>query len=66
MIIQYNNEQNTHKTQQSRQNNPKYEENRTLKMAELNKSNSTEEFHIDLHGSPIDLNRLAIGHKELI
>ena len=51
MIIQYNNEQNTHKTQQSRENNPKYEENRTLKMAELNKSNFTEEFHIDLHGS---------------
>ena len=66
MIIQYNNEQNTHKTQQSRENNPKYEENRTLKMAELNKSNFTEEFHIDLHGSSIKLNRLAIGHIELI
>ena len=26
-------------------------------MAELNKSNFTEEFHIDLHGSQIKLNR---------
>ena len=50
------------KHKQSRENNPKYEENRTLKMAELNKSNLTEEFHIDLHGSQIKLNRLAIGH----
>ena len=47
-------------------NNPKYEENRTLKMAELNKSNFTQELHIDLHGSSIKLNRLAIGHIELI
>ena len=54
------------KHKQSRENNPKYEENRTLKMAELNKSNSTEEFHIDLHGPQIKLNRLAIGHIELI
>ena len=30
------------------------------------KSNSTGEFHIDLHGSPIKLNRLAIGHIKLI
>ena len=35
-------------------------------MAELNKSNSTEEFHIDLHGSQSKINRLAIGHIELI
>ena len=31
-------------------------------MAELNKSTSTEEFHIDLHGSSIKSNGLAIGH----
>ena len=31
-------------------------------MAELNKSNFTEEFHIDLHGSENNLFRLAIGH----
>ena len=37
-----------------------------LKTAELNKSNFTEEFHIDLHGSLIKLNRLAIGHIKLI
>ena len=30
------------------------------------KSNSTGEFHIDLHGSPIKLNRLAIGHIKII
>ena len=30
------------------------------------KSNSTGEFHIDLHRSPIKLNRLAIGHIEPI
>ena len=30
------------------------------------KSDSTEELHIDLHGSQIKLNRLAIGHIELI
>ena len=35
-------------------------------MVELNKSNSTKEFHIDLHGSSIKLNRLAIGHIEII
>ena len=29
------------------------------------KSNSTGEFHIDLHGPPIKLNRLAIGHIKL-
>ena len=34
-------------------------------MAELNKSNFTEEFHIDLHGSSNELNRLAIGHINL-
>ena len=30
------------------------------------KSNSTGEFHIDLDGSQIKLNRLAIGHTEFI
>ena len=30
------------------------------------KSDSTEELHIDLHGSQIKLNRLAIGYTELI
>ena len=35
-------------------------------MAELNKSNFTEELHIDLHGSSINLNRLAIGHTIFI
>ena len=35
-------------------------------MAELNKSNFTEEFHIDLHGSSIKLNRLTIGHIKFI
>ena len=55
MTIQYNNEQNTHKTQVIQRNNPIFAENRTLKMAELNKSNFTEEFHIDLHGSQIKI-----------
>ena len=31
-------------------------------MVELNKSASTEEFHIDLHGSPNNFIRLAIRH----
>ena len=35
-------------------------------MAELNKSNFTEEFHIDLHGYSIKLNRLVIGHIQFI
>ena len=35
-------------------------------MAELNKSASTEEFHIDLHGPSIKSNRLAIGHIRFI
>ena len=35
-------------------------------MVELNKSDFTEEFHLDLHGSLIKLNRLAIGHIKLI
>ena len=35
-------------------------------MAELNKSTSTGEFHIDLHGSLIKSNRLAIGHIRFI
>ena len=37
-----------------------------VKMAELNKSASTEEFHIDLHGPSIKSNRLAIGHIRFI
>ena len=49
------------------QNNPKLKKhNKHSKMVELNKSNFIEEFHIDLHGSPIKLNRLAIGHIKLI
>ena len=34
-------------------------------MVELNKFNFTEEFHLDLHGSLIKLDRLAIGHIKL-
>ena len=30
------------------------------------KSDSTEEFHLDLHGSPIKLNRLVIEHIKII
>ena len=36
------------------------------KMVELNKSASTEEFHIDLHGSPNKFIRLAIKHMKVI
>ena len=35
-------------------------------MVELNKSDFTGEFHLDLHRSPIKSNRLAIGHIKLI
>ena len=35
-------------------------------MVELNKFAFTGEFHLDLHGSSINLNRLAIGHIKLI
>ena len=35
-------------------NNPKLKKhNKHSKMVELNKSNFTEEFHLDLHGSPM-------------
>ena len=37
-----------------------------VKMAELNKSASTEEFYIDLHGPSIKSNRLVIGHIQFI
>ena len=40
--------------------------NNIVKMVELNKSAFTGEFHLDLHGSPIKLNRLATGHIKLI
>ena len=35
--------------------------NNIVKMVELNKSAFTEQLHLDLHGSSIKLNRLAIG-----
>ena len=35
-------------------------------MVELNKSDFYEEFHLDLQGSLIKLNRLVIGHIKLI
>ena len=48
-------------------NNPKLKKhNKHSRMVELNKSNFTEGFHLDLHGSPIKLERLAIGHIKLI
>ena len=37
-----------------------------VEMAELNKSASAGEFHIDLHGPSIKSNRLAIGHMGFI